>query len=280
MGGSGGEPVTVFVPDRLKPLSVGNKVRIGNRSDGGYVVTEKTIAETDALAGLGVATDWSFEEDFFARKQGNIPIHCYDNRVTPLRFLEVSAGGLLGYVLPSRKAKRKRKSVFPKFVRFFILNPGVSLYHATIGIGAGTLGVIDVLKKFENKSAILLKMDIEGGEYDVLPEIRQSQEELIGAVIEFHDCTANMKRILEFVDDMSDSFCISHIEANNMGGIGRTGMPNVMTLTFERTALVERSAVPCAYPVDGLDFPNDPDAPLFRIEFVSDLPTEDTGKLH
>lgn len=55
--------------------------------------------------------------------------------------------------------------------------------------------------KAQNRSALFLKIDIEGFEYRILDEIIQYSDILTGVVIEFHDCDLHMHRILKFISE-------------------------------------------------------------------------------
>ena len=46
------------------------------KNDGGYLVSQSDIVKSDALIGLGISDDWSFEENFV--KQKDMPVYAYD----------------------------------------------------------------------------------------------------------------------------------------------------------------------------------------------------------
>ena len=39
-------------------------IRLGNNNDGGYVVEENSIKNSEILLSFGLSDDWSFESDF------------------------------------------------------------------------------------------------------------------------------------------------------------------------------------------------------------------------
>ena len=263
------ERVIARVPDWLEPVAVANKVRVGQAGDGGYVLTSDTILATNALIGLGIASDWTFEEDFHSRKHKHFPVVCYDDRVTPWRFLEHSISGLFAYVLPSRASKRFRLPEFPKYVRFFVRHRSVSLHKAFIGVGENELGITAILAGLKANEDIFLKIDIEGSEYDVLSQMIEHRKILSGVAIEFHSCAEKLRSIERFVDETRDVFCLTHIHANNMGGLGASGCPNIMEMTFEKRATVKRASEDFTYPSDAVDFPTSANLPDYALEFVS-----------
>ena len=66
----------------LTPLLINNDelIRIGRIHDGGYVLSNKLIENTDLLVSFGINADWSFEKDFKTKR--DITIHAFDFSVT------------------------------------------------------------------------------------------------------------------------------------------------------------------------------------------------------
>ena len=62
--------------NELHPIELDNLIRIGNKYDGGYLVSKRQINNTQILLTFGLRYDWLFEEDFSKRK--NIEIFSYD----------------------------------------------------------------------------------------------------------------------------------------------------------------------------------------------------------
>ena len=54
----------MILPKDFKPKFKTQLIRLGNLYDGGYVISEKALSETDTLLGFGLNDDWSFEESF------------------------------------------------------------------------------------------------------------------------------------------------------------------------------------------------------------------------
>ena len=50
----------------LKPYhtNLSNLIRLGRKSDGGFVIDRRIINKTKAVITCGLETEWSFEEDF------------------------------------------------------------------------------------------------------------------------------------------------------------------------------------------------------------------------
>ena len=47
----------------FQPYKVSDLIRLGSRNDGGYLVSEIDIKNTDSLISLGTSFDWQFEKN-------------------------------------------------------------------------------------------------------------------------------------------------------------------------------------------------------------------------
>ena len=68
------------LPKFLKYRSAFDLVRIGNRNDGGYLVSLADVNKTDLLLGLGVLDNWTFEKQFIKLK--DVPLYTYDATIS------------------------------------------------------------------------------------------------------------------------------------------------------------------------------------------------------
>ena len=58
-----------MLPEYLAPYKESNLIRLGDKNDGGYVISKKTISKTEYLISFGLGLNWSFENDFFQIKK-------------------------------------------------------------------------------------------------------------------------------------------------------------------------------------------------------------------
>ncbi|MCW0220564.1 MAG: hypothetical protein OJI67_19715 [Prosthecobacter sp.] len=224
----------------LHPRTDGSDlIRLGRNHDGGYVVTAKMLHESSVLFSYGVGRDVSFEEDY--TKATGKRAFLFDHTVTslPLAYAELSR---LVFVQEGLSAvKEECKAPFGEHLMRF-------------GFTA---------------SRVLLKMDIEGGEYDVMLSLLSGNIELMaGFVIEFHALARldNRRRLFQIIKLMKSHFFVVHVHGNNCGRLFQLcdiDFPMTIEVTFARgfaTALSSRH-----YPIVGLDYPNakcHPDYPL------------------
>lgn len=130
----------------------------------------------------------------------------------------------------------------------------------------------------EDRPSVILKMDIEGAEWDVLDQARESDLAKIAQfVCEFHSLSelrdlgfyCRARRVLE---KLNNHFAVVHVHGNNFGGLENVhniALPEVIEVSFASRRLYSFS--PCAeiFPTP-LDAPNDPtraDIFLGRFQF-------------
>lgn len=123
-------------------------------------------------------------------------------------------------------------------------------------------------RQFGYKSVI--KMDIEGDEYECLMALRPEALPCC-LIVEFHwidQNQANLRAVLKHLDSLG--FRVVHLHGNNHGKyISSLGLPETIEVTFVNTAHI---SVGEPYfgtlPLAGLDFPNNPDAPESWIDYT------------
>lgn len=223
----------VELPEFLSFKSSSDLIRIGRDNDGGYLVSSADIAQSDALLGLGVSDDWSFEEHF--KKINPVPLLAYDASIGEIVFLKKFFKSLVKFNKPKiafhwLKVWKSYRSFWSEIgnchVKKFVgLNSGDSI-HCTFN---------DALSNFESRN-IFVKIDIEGSEYRFLESLVENQDRMTGLVIELHDCDIHKKAIKDFVSNFN--LRLIHVHANNYAPVNLDkGMPLVLELTFSRYSL-------------------------------------------
>ena len=124
----------------------------------------------------------------------------------------------------------------------------------------------DICKNFEFKENIFLKVDIEGGEYEILKDIISIQSKLTGAVIEFHNCHVMKNHIKNFIEEFE--LDLVHIHVNNFGEVTKSSFPTVIEMTFSKKKFnTLRSIDDFNFPDQSLDFPNNPEKEDKQLDF-------------
>jgi hypothetical protein len=119
------------------------------------------------------------------------------------------------------------------------------------------------------KSGLFLKMDVEGGEYELLPAVltiaEQEPNRFSGLCVEFHDMTNREEEFHDILRRMQQTFSIVHLHANNAVAL-TNDFVDVLEISFDRKAGKESTQVR-RLPIPGLDFPNNPELPDLTLVF-------------
>ena len=163
--------------------------RLGRDGDGGYAVAVKSLEQSDVLLGYGVAGDISFEEQYSL---------LYHN---PSYGFDCTIDGI--------DSTNKAFTFIPEcIVRDIKVNHFGDKKISTFSSQLQKL-------KLQNKK-LFVKMDIEGGEYDVIEDILRDSSNITGLVFELH--IQNKEGIIDAINLLSQinkDFVLLHIHASN-----------------------------------------------------------------
>jgi len=213
----------VLLPAMLRPAKVDDLVRLGRSGDGGYLLRRSDLERTRGVVGLGLGPDWSFEAE--AHAETGAPVRIYDGTVSLGRLARRAAASVL--VLRRRRHLGARLARIWSYLRFF---RGASCVHHRRNVGpvAGNVSLAETLEGMPEP--ILLKIDIEGGEYRLLDEIVAQAERLSALVIEFHDIDLHAARIAGFLDALP--LRLVHVHVNNAARPLADGRPRGVECTL------------------------------------------------
>ena len=181
--------------------------RYGSVADGGYVIPIKTVNNSNFLISGGIASNNDFE-------------------------IELAKLGIIGTQVDN-------SIDFPPQA-----HENLSFTRATLG-GKDGLRIDEILKSFNPTLQGLLKLDIEGAEYETLSEV-ESFEKFTTIIIELH----NLHRIVDdqfwklfktILEKFSQSHSVVFLTPNNYSGfsiIGGVPIPNVLEVTWARNDLI------------------------------------------
>ena len=237
-----------FLPNSFVIKPSDDLVRIGKNNDGGYIISNTDINNTEILISLGISHDWSFEENFDKLKK--VTIYAYDASINKKIFYKK--------ILENFINLRHPKKIFTlllyliKFTKFFSKN-NVNHIEKYVGLNTNDIDYCtfdDVLNKIKSNN-IFLKIDIEGSEYRFLDSIIKNQNRLSGLAIEFHDCDIHIKKIEDFIKNFS--LRLIHVHANNYAPIRLNDkLPLALELTFSKYSNTSKKI----HLPNNLDMPN------------------------
>ncbi|MDR7372317.1 hypothetical protein [Flavobacterium aquidurense] len=202
--------------------------RFGSIKDGGYFVSPRNIIEADILFSGGISSNTEFEYDVF-RFNKNISIVMVDPTVSQAKLL------LKAIMRISFFKKEKLRYLINTLVFILMLRSGRA-WHVKKWLSLKN-GIFDCMKEISNDfktKKILLKLDIEGSEYDLLDEILININLFDCMVFEFHDLDTKYLILQEFLNKCSVNFDMIHLEVNPSGGFSKFGQPKVIEFTLER----------------------------------------------
>lgn len=228
-----------LLPSFMKFKSAKDLVRVGKENDGGYLVSRSDVEASDALLGLGISNDWSFERDFYKLRM--VPVIAFDGSISERIFRKKLVKAFLRFY----QIKRLMESIktYFSYKRFFSSD---DRRHVKKFIGINRKNNLDnhnwcslddVLSGI-NFSDIFLKIDIEGSEYRILNSLIKNRKRFTGIVVEFHDCDIHLDKISYFISNINMK--LVHIHANNFASITESDLcPTVLELTFSTHAETE-----------------------------------------
>ena len=256
----------------LRPKQTKNLKRFGIKKDGGYVLEITALSRVSHLVSFGMADEFSFEIDFLKYNDKNT-LQIYDHTVSHKNhFLKILK--VLRRIISFRN--NPKKLIFPilRYYNFlkFINNKKVNFSPLKITAQITEKKNINIDKVFsllgKSIDKIGLKIDIEGDEYKILDNVIEKSNRINFLIIEFHNIEENKKIFFNHMDKLIKIFDIIHIHGNNHEFALPDGFPNVIevSLVNKKNNLIY-TKYPTSFPIEGLDYPNNPASPDIEINF-------------
>lgn len=240
----------IFLPEFLIPYKCDSLVRVGEGTDGSYLVDKTSIDMSEILISLGVGITFDFEKSILKFKK--TPVIAFDGSaglISQLKKIKFRLKNIIKY--------RNKNYIFESFEHFFkpfffyffyknFRSNFINKYYRRfikkfVGNGQNHVSFDTIFKNFifkNNFDYALLQIDIEGGEYDLLSDILTYDKFIAGLVIEFHDIHIHENKIKNFIENFSLSLVHTHI--NNIGGVTSMNIPKVVELTFSKNKSTQK----------------------------------------
>ncbi len=260
-------------PTELTP-QMSHLLRLGRNADGGYLLPSEVLDEIDGCLSFGLGAEWSFEQALFELKDGRIKpenIVFFDASISVFGILKslIYMGRRTVYEIRTRKPKSERKFKLEDLKRSLI---AIVIYSPTFkwrknkfrhikkfvvhnAIKGNEISFVDALSHRIDPKRTIVKIDIEGGEWDLL---RNKQDvDLLSDVpvliMELHD--TRRTEFLQLVAFLKEYFWIAHLHGNTSDRCTESGMPLYLEMTFVNKRFSPKSGIRTRLPIDGLDFP-------------------------
>ena len=257
-----------MLPKFLKPFHIdkSNLIRIGPKTDGGYVLDKRIIDKVDTLITCGLNDDWEFEKSFFKKNQ-NSKIFAYDHTVNKEFWISRFKKDIVSLLLLKKLNLGKILDVF-KYIEYrLFFRDNRRHFEKKIVFKEKNNKEITITKIINNHNKIVLKVDIEGDEYKILNDIKKKSKKIFFLLIEFHNVHKNLSNIRNFIS--KSDLKIIHIHANNYGGIDKNGIPKVIELSMLNSKKININKILSnrKYPIINLDYKNFKRREDIKIEF-------------
>ena len=261
-----------MLPKYLKPFHIDNEnlIRIGPKLDGGYILDKRIVHITKKIITCGLNDDWEFEKHFL-KINPSCEVLAYDHTVNKEFWVQRFKKDILHFFLFKKLKLRKILSIFKyyDYISFFKnKNKHYELKISNENIKNKKITINEILNDHDN---LILKVDIEGDEYNILKQILKNSKKINALLIEFHDIQENMNLIKEFIKESKDLKLI-HIHGNNVSCADKNTDPNIIELTFTNVEKIkfEQKITEKNYPVEKLDYRNINRKNDFVLKFEND----------
>ena len=121
---------------------------------------------------------------------------------------------------------------------------------------------IDVEKVFtrvDKSGDVVLKCDIDGGEYKIIDGILKYSSRIKMLIFEFHLVDNNEENFYNSIKKIKDYFEIIHIHGNNHFSKLNSGLPFILEITLINKKYAPKNSEHINnFPIQGLDYPNNP----------------------
>ena len=262
----------------LRPFKT-DLIRVGPKGDCGYVIPKSVAEKTNGMYSIGISTNWEFEVEM-AKRNPKLKISAFDRTSGWTVFAFVGLRDLLrGDPSESEKmsAIARLKSALHYLnlsVRFRIFFSGRKKFDRKWVRESSSLkseiSFADSIQELFNKDEVMLKIDIEGGEYELSESliecIKKNSKNINSVVMEFHDTRVRRIEFEYLVQGISSVVPIVHIHGNNCVAVAPDGLPEVVEITFAKDCESNYSDS-LSFPLAGLDFPNDKSFPDLSFSF-------------
>ena len=261
-------------------------VRIGRNADGGYLLPSQVLAEVNGCLSFGLGAEWSFEQALLELKQVKISpknIVFFDASISVFGIIKslVYMGRRTVYEVRSRRPKSERKFTLEDFKRSLIAlvaylptfrfrkNRMVHIRKFVVHSPSkkNEISFIDALSYRSDPRHTIVKIDIEGGEWELLREKKDVDllADVPVLIMEMHDTRKD--QYLKVVEMLKNHFWIAHLHGNTSDRCTETGMPLYLEMTFVNERFTPESGFRKRLPINGLDFPVRPGEAPYEFVF-------------
>lgn len=228
--------------NQLKIYNVGEKIRVGNAHDGGYVIPKQMLEDSECLFSYGISNDITFDEHYI--NLTGKKVHAYDHTI--------------------EEVNTQHSELFTWYKKGLSGTPQEQ-----------TDNFVNHYKELNLSGRVLLKMDVEGCEYEWLQntDIQELANITTCIVLEVHWLNRDdvREKFIKCIEELNKHFYLCHIHGNNCGSTfhyNRLDFPVVLELTFVPKEIVEEVTDSTETFPTVLDNSNDLNLPDIQLNFI------------
>ena len=220
----------------VRPLALSDEIRLGSKFDGGYLVPLRAVHASNYLISLGYGHDFNFEKAFLSFSR-NKSCELYESSISLANLIK-------GFVKSLYLVARRRRS-FPLFrikilMKYFFLRMTPRLRYFELEVRKisaldSQISFSDITSKCKAIEQTMVKIDIEGGEYELASDLFGDNFSAI--VAEFHYCSEKLNEFKAIIESSQRNYVISHLHINNFAKV-EDGIPSVVEITFINRSLL------------------------------------------
>lgn len=232
-------PILIKVPSELsflKPTPTSQILHLGNKHDGGYVISRSVLNQTEELVSYGLGHDISFENEFNTQCRNSIKISVYDHTVRKPNWFFLITLSIYKLARPKTTRFLYYKKWLQEYKTFFETNQHIKKKVVSKGNSNREISAIKTIPT-NSLNKVFLKIDIEGDEYEVLDSLNKEIEKFTGLAIEFHWVSLNFGKFKDLIIKLKKSHNLVYVHANNYSNISKLGIPEVLEISFVRKDL-------------------------------------------
>ena len=260
----------------LRPFTIQSLVRVGRPDgDGGYVVPEHILTSATTVLSLGLGTDWTFDLDV-RRRNPSAKIIGVDGTIAAKQFQRMDRIARIKGIIYTALGKGQKVRKYEEHralaanYRMLFSAPHVHIEKMVGPKDTDTDVSIPTLLRYSNgqQHGTFIKMDIEGGEYDVIQDLINHADTISCITAEFHGLTTRPDMFMSAFETLTTKFTNVHIHGNNCGSYCDVlNIPDAVEITFVNNDLMSTDTQPVAdtFPRKGLDVPNRADRPDYVL---------------
>ena len=254
----------------LRPFDEPDLIRLGKKNDGGYIVSKKSLESGNCLLTFGMSNEWSFEEDFIKYNSKNY-VHIYDHTVD-LNFFLLRLYKSIKRIFYFKSNFINISEKISELIKFIKLSKSkIKHYKNKISNEKSFISrsLKESLEETECYGKLILKIDIEGDEFEILNDINLYSDKIHTLIVEFHELDKKLNDFEKLIKNINKEFYIIHIHGNNYSKCGENGIPNTLEITFLNSKMFFKNQKKTKdnFPIYNLDFPNDPTKKDIQINF-------------